>query len=46
MMTQCQQLLQEPDLEQAVRVGDVYGLMIEWVCVGGGVGCRLAAASR
>ena len=26
---QCQVLLEEPDLETAVRVGDVYGLMIE-----------------
>ncbi len=33
MLTQCQQLLQEPDLDQAVRIGDVYGLMIECVCL-------------
>ena len=28
-MKQCQVLLEEPDLETAVRVGDVYGIMIE-----------------
>ena len=28
-MKQCQILLEEPDLETAVRVGDVYGVMIE-----------------
>ena len=28
-MRQCQSLLDEPNLETAVRLGDVYGLMIE-----------------
>ncbi|XP_077862626.1 intraflagellar transport protein 140 homolog [Saccoglossus kowalevskii] len=28
-MKQCQILLEEPDLDSAVRIGDVYGLMIE-----------------
>ena len=28
-MKQCQVLIEEPDLESAVRVGDVYGIMIE-----------------
>lgn len=27
---QCQILLEEPDLESGVRVGDVYGVMIEY----------------
>ena len=27
---QCQILLEEPDLESAVRIGDVYGVMIEY----------------
>ena len=26
---QCQVLLEEPELETAVRIGDVYGIMIE-----------------
>ena len=29
MVAQAQQLLQEPDIEQAVRIGDIYGLIIE-----------------
>ena len=28
-MKQCQILLEEPDIETAVRIGDVYGIMIE-----------------
>ena len=28
-MKQCQVLLEEPDIETAVRIGDVYGIMIE-----------------
>ena len=28
-MEQCQILLEEPDLDNAVRIGDVYGMMIE-----------------
>ena len=28
-MKQCQVLLEEPDLDSAVRIGDVYGMMIE-----------------
>jgi hypothetical protein len=33
MVAQCHRLLQEPELDSAVRVGDVYGLMIECVFV-------------
>ena len=28
-MKQCQILLEEPDIETAVRIGDIYGIMIE-----------------
>eukprot|EP00051_Salpingoeca_urceolata_P027733 m.483017 g.483017 ORF g.483017 m.483017 type:complete len:1380 (-) comp22745_c0_seq1:34-4173(-) len=31
MVVQATQLLQEPDVENAVRIGDVYGLMIEYI---------------
>lgn len=30
-MTQCQQLLQEREIDQAVRVGDIYGVIVEYV---------------
>ena len=28
----CETLLQEPDLDPAVRVGDVYGFLVEHLC--------------
>ena len=30
MVSMCHELLEQPDVEAAIRVGDVYALMIEW----------------
>ena len=30
MVSMCHQLLEQPDVEAAIRVGDVYALMVEW----------------
>ena len=30
MVAMCHQLLEQPDVEAAIRVGDVYALMVEW----------------
>ena len=30
MVSMCHQLLDQADVEAAIRVGDVYALMVEW----------------